>query len=84
MVCRIAEEAMTIGLTKDKRFGGLDSKLSISDQITTMIISGLTKPKCKNSGNSSSIDVDGRYFTHVSIDWLGLITAPLQNTSGRH
>jgi hypothetical protein len=47
MVCRIAEEAMTIASTKDRLFGGLDVKLLISDQITAMIISGLTKPKCK-------------------------------------
>jgi hypothetical protein len=37
----------TIGSDKDKLFGGLEVKLSIYDQIAAMIISGLTKPKCK-------------------------------------
>jgi hypothetical protein len=47
MVCRISEEAMTIGSINDKLFGGLEVNLSISDQIIAMIISGLTKLKCK-------------------------------------
>jgi hypothetical protein len=47
MIYRIAEEAIANGSTKEKLFGGLEFKLSISDQKSTMMISSLTRPNGK-------------------------------------
>jgi hypothetical protein len=47
MVHRIAEEATTTSSTKEKVFGGPEGKHSISDQKSTINISGVTKPNSK-------------------------------------
>jgi hypothetical protein len=47
MVDQIAKEAMTMSSTKEKPFGRLEIKPSVSDQKFTMIISRLTRHNCK-------------------------------------
>jgi hypothetical protein len=65
---------MTTGSTKEKLLGGQVVKLSISDQKSTMIISGLIRLNGKKLRQGPRIELlmEDAPFTSLSAGWISL------------